>query len=187
MQQALHNKSGADSIPAERMLEGGGDCGGTGTRVHLSAPAAGTLLPCHTRSPWYRGAALAACHRLDDDYLHWGLEDARASLVIGAELLQPKDAKSGVGTAGALAVAGHILVTGAGGTSNAAPPRAFLATVPLLRHDKVMSAWSGDLLITAGEGVCGAVRDLWLCMRRVNSSHAGVGCSGTPSDVVSKT
>ena len=120
MQQALHNKPGADSIPVERMLEGGrGDYGGMGTRVHLSAPAAGTLLPCHTRSPWYRGAA---CHRLDDNYLHRGLEDARASPVISVEPLEPEDAKSGVGAEGALVVTGRILLTEAGGTSDAAPP-----------------------------------------------------------------
>lgn len=43
---------------------------------------------------------------------------------------------------------------------DAAPPQAFLAAVPLLRHDKVMSVWSGDLLITAGEGLC---RRLGIC------------------------
>lgn len=52
------------------------DRGGRGTRVHLSALAAGTLLPCHTPSPWYHGAAVAACHRLDGHYPRRGLEAA---------------------------------------------------------------------------------------------------------------
>lgn len=59
----------------------------------LSASAAGTLLPCHTQSPWDCGPALAACCCLDDNYLQWGLEDARASLAISTVLLQPEDAK----------------------------------------------------------------------------------------------
>lgn len=81
--------------------ESGGNYGEAGTRAHLSLPAAGTLLPCHTLSPWYRGAALAACHRLHDYYLHWGLEDARASPVISTEPLWAEDAKSGAGAKGA--------------------------------------------------------------------------------------
>lgn len=37
------------------------------------------------------------------------------------------------------------------------PPHAFLATVPLLRRDKVMSAWSENLLITAIKDLCGSL------------------------------
>lgn len=33
----------------------------------------------------------------------------------------------------------------------------FLATVPLLRHDKVMSVWSENLLITAIKDLCGSL------------------------------
>lgn len=37
------------------------------------------------------------------------------------------------------------------------PPHPFLATVPLLRHDKVMSVWSENLLITAIKDLCGSL------------------------------
>lgn len=37
------------------------------------------------------------------------------------------------------------------------PPHTFLATVPLLRHDKVMSVWSENLLITAIKDLCGSL------------------------------
>lgn len=43
---------------------------------------------------------------------------------------------------------------------SAAPPQALLAAVALLRHDKVLSVWSGDLLSPAGEGLC---KRLGLC------------------------
>lgn len=36
-------------------------------------------------------------------------------------------------------------------------PHAFLATAPLLSHDKVMSLWSEHLLIMAIKGLCGSL------------------------------
>lgn len=46
-------------------------------------------------------------------------------------------------------------------------PELFLAAAPLLRHDKVMSVWSGDLLITAGEGLCGRLGVCWFARGRL--------------------
>lgn len=69
------------------------------------------------------------------------------------------------------------------------PPHAFLATVPLLRHDKVMSVWSENLLITAIKDLCRSL-GIW-CLHNtplisVNSSCPGLGSHHLPAELLAK-
>ena len=159
----------------------------------------------------------ASCHWVDDDYLHQGLKGAQALLAIGAEMLQLKDFKSctrpknhyqslavwcllkkgwvwkgGTGDAGE-GRAYEIFIPSCSCSLPASPtfptPHAFLATAPLLSHDKVMSLWSEHLLIMAIKGLCGSlgIWDFaWHPITLVSSSCPGLGSHQLRAELLAK-